>query len=59
MKHYCKVCGDEFSDKRAKLGYKTCLKHGELPKAYTISIPYNKGPYQLITPSGVKHIGKK
>lgn len=59
MQNYCKVCGDEFSDKRAKLGYRTCLKHGEPQKKFTVSISYNKGPYQLITRDNIKSIGKK
>lgn len=58
MKNYCKVCGEEFSYKRAKLGYSTCLEHGETQKIFTVSIPYNKGPYQLITKSNVRDIGK-
>jgi len=58
MKYYCKVCGDEFSYKRAKLGYTTCLQHGEAQKKFTVSIPYNKGPYQLISKENVKHIGR-
>jgi hypothetical protein len=59
MQHYCKVCGDEFSSKRAKLGYRTCLRHGDKPKSYTVSISYNKGPYQLITRDNIKSIGRK
>ena len=59
MKNYCRVCGEEFSDKRAKLGYRTCLSHGEGQKPYTVSISYNKGPYQLITRDNIKSIGRK
>ena len=58
MKNYCKVCGEEFSYKRAKLGYSTCLEHGETQKIFTVSIPYNKGPYQIISRDNVKHIGR-
>jgi len=49
-------CGSTFSDKRAKLGYHTCLKCGaeeaefnRIEKSKQIAIPYNKGPYMLIT----------
>ena len=59
MEHLCKVCGEEFSERRAKLGYDTCLAHGAKPKNYTVSISYNKGPYQLITRDNIKSIGKK
>jgi len=58
MKYYCKICGEEFSYKRAKLGYSTCLEHGEPQKMFTVSIPYNKGPYQLITKDNIKDIGR-
>lgn len=30
----------------------------EISKQYTVSIPYNKGAYQVIPKSEVKHIGK-
>jgi len=58
MKYYCIVCEEEFSYKRAKLGYKTCLQHAESQKIFTVSIPYNKGPYQLISKDNVKYIGR-
>ncbi len=55
---YCKVCGEEFSDKRAKLGYKTCLEHPEPLKQFTLAPAYNKGAYQLITRSEIEYIGR-
>lgn len=58
MDNLCKVCGEPFSLKRAELGYRTCLRHGEAAKAFTVSIPYNKGPYQLISKQNVKDIGR-
>ena len=55
---YCKICGDEFSDRRASLGYSTCLTHAEPPKHFTTAPAFNKGAYQLITRENVQHIGK-
>jgi hypothetical protein len=55
---YCKVCNEEYSDARAALGYSTCLEHPEPKKEYTVSIAFNKGAYQLITPEEVKNIGR-
>lgn len=54
----CKVCGEEYSDKRLKLGYDTCLKHAQPMKQYTVAPAYNKGAYQLISASGVLDIGR-
>jgi hypothetical protein len=56
---YCRVCGEEYSDARASLGYLTCLDHPEKRKEYIVSIPFNKGAYQLITQEEVKAIGRK
>jgi hypothetical protein len=63
----CRNCGDIFSDKRAGLGYKTCLKCGaqdadleKLEKGKRVAIPYNKGPYMLITSrKELTSLGKK
>lgn len=55
----CEECGEPFSQERAKLGYKTCLKHGEKQKQFTVGPAYNKGGYQLITRSCVADMGKK
>ena len=30
----------------------------EISKKYTVSVPYNKGAYQVISKEDVKHIGK-
>ena len=30
----------------------------EVSKKYTVSVPYNKGAYQVISKEDVKHIGK-
>ena len=54
----CSICGEEYSDTRKNLGYNTCLVHATPKKQFTISIPYNKGPYQLITKENIKFIGK-
>lgn len=55
----CEVCNEPFSEERAALGYKRCLKHGEKRKTYPVAPAYNKGGLQLITPSMVKFIGRK
>jgi hypothetical protein len=54
----CKTCGEEYSDKRLALGYRTCLKHAEPVKLFTVAPAYNKGAYQLISPAGVLDIGR-
>lgn len=54
----CVVCGEEFSERRASLGYKTCLAHAEAQKQFTVAPAYNKGAYQLITSANVRHIGR-
>ena len=56
--NYCVVCAEEFSEKRAALGYTTCLKHGEPLKTFTVAPAYNKGAYQVITNKNVKDIGR-
>lgn len=48
MKPRCKVCGEAFPTQRKKLGYATCLKHGDGKRTFTVAIPYSKGAYQLI-----------
>jgi hypothetical protein len=58
MSNICKVCGDEFSLARAKLGYRTCLEHAEPQKTFTVAPAYNKGAYQLISRSEVQAIGR-
>ena len=55
---YCIICDEEFPEARAKLGYKTCLRHAEPKKEYTVSVAYNKGAYQLITKDNIKDIGR-
>lgn len=50
----CEVCGEPFPQARADLGYKTCLEHGAPRKDYLFGIPYNKGPYQLVSPDDVE-----
>jgi transcription initiation factor TFIIIB Brf1 subunit/transcription initiation factor TFIIB len=53
----CIECGEEYSDKRVELGYKVCLKCGDVIadvqatfKAKQIAPHYNKGGYQYLTP---------
>ena len=56
--NYCIVCGEKFSEKRAALGYETCLRHGETEREFTIAPAYNKGAYQVISRQNVKDIGR-
>lgn len=53
----CIRCGDEYADKRKKLGYDICLACGDMDaqaeakaKSSRIAVQYNKGPYQYKTP---------
>ncbi len=55
---FCKICGEEFSDKRYALGYRTCLEHPEPIKQFTVAPAYNKGAYQLISRTAVVDIGR-
>jgi hypothetical protein len=59
VENVCIICSELFSEERAKLGYNTCLKHGEKPKIFTTMVAYNKGPYQLVTKKYIKDAGKK
>lgn len=62
----CKVCLEEYSDKRRQLGYETCLDCGKLEaeketsrKSKCIAPAYNKGAYQYIASvSDAKDAGK-
>ena len=52
----CKVCDDEYSDRRKALGYRTCLDCGQeaaekeiLRKAKGSAPAYNKGGYMYIS----------
>lgn len=63
----CQECGEEYSDRRAALGYDICLNCGEqvahqqaLEKAKRVAPAYNKGGYQYITSeTDVDTLGKK
>lgn len=59
--YYCAVegCENEVSIRRWDLGYRTCLECGTPKKQFTVAPAFNKGGYQLITPSNVKDIGRK
>jgi hypothetical protein len=58
MSNICVVCGEDFAQARANLGYNTCLQHAEPQKIFTVAPAFNKGAYQLITRSEVQHIGR-
>lgn len=45
---YCSVCGEEYSPRRAALGYTTCLLHGEAKKEFPI-VPVPKSNYIIAT----------
>lgn len=41
---FCSVCGDDFSDRRAALGYRTCLEHGEARRTFiVVPLPKSNG----------------
>jgi predicted nucleic acid-binding Zn-ribbon protein len=51
----CHKCGEEYSDARADLGYRTCLDCGESNavaesqrRAKCTAPAYNKGPYMYV-----------
>jgi len=53
----CKECGEEFAQKRANLGYRTCLFCGETTakrqikeKQSRILPAFNKGGYTMLSP---------
>ena len=62
----CKVCEEEFSDKRKALGYNTCLDCGgriankqAALKSKQVAPAFNKGAYQYITSMNMaKDIGR-
>lgn len=62
----CILCFEEFSKKRADLGYKTCLNCGDkiahkeaLRKSKQVAPLFNKGAYQYIgSIKEVKYIGR-
>ncbi len=63
----CFECGEEYSSKRAKLGFNTCLACGEekaklqsVAKSQRLAPLFNKGAYQYITDgNNLLSLGKK
>jgi len=51
-------CVEDVHPKRFELGYTTCIYCGSPDKKRTITIPYNKGTYQLITDDGLDELRK-
>lgn len=45
---FCRVCGEPYAKARAALGYKTCLKHGDPKRTFTI-VPVPKSNYIVAT----------
>jgi hypothetical protein len=48
MPAYCRVCGEEYDERRKKLGYGTCLDHGEAKKVHAF-VPVPKSNYIIAT----------
>lgn len=44
----CRDCGEEYPDRRAQLGYPTCLECGSPSPVRTV-VPFPKSNYQLVT----------
>jgi predicted nucleic acid-binding Zn-ribbon protein len=61
----CMSCGDDYPPGRAELGYRTCLQCGEsAAKKYasthfTVTIPYSKGAYQVVSVEDLKTTNPK
>lgn len=51
---FCIKCGEEYSQKRADLNYKTCLEHGESKINFPV-IPVTKSNYIIGTVADLKH----
>jgi len=49
-------CREDIDPRRYALGFKTCIWCGSDEPKRTISIPYNKGSYQLITEAGLDEL---
>ncbi len=45
---WCSVCGDEVHERRALLGYDTCINHGAGRKTFT-AVPVPKSNYVIAT----------
>ena len=45
-------------EKRASLGYTTCVHCGGARRVFTVAPAYNKGAYQLISINNIKDIGR-
>lgn len=62
----CKICSNNYSDKRMKLGYLTCIECGDKiateeskSKARCVAPLFNKGAYQYIgNINEAKYIGR-
>ena len=58
----CVKCGDTYPERRASLGYSTCLACGDKAARevrFTVMPAYSKGAYQLISPGDVAHTNPK
>ena len=51
MTNFCRNCGDEVSEGRYKLGYRTCLDCGDkqAKKVVRCVVPMHKSNYILVT----------
>jgi hypothetical protein len=52
-------CSEEVPEKRAQLGYRTCLKHGAGKKEFPTAPLFNKGGLQLVTRQDLRSLGRK
>lgn len=58
---HCTNCGEQFSNRRLDLGYRTCLPCGD-DVARTVrflAAPINKGAYQLVNLEELKQLNPK
>jgi ribosomal protein L37AE/L43A len=63
---FCKICSKEFSNKRKKIGYDTCLNCGDkvahaeaIRKSKCVAPLFNKGAYQYIgSIEDAKYLGR-
>lgn len=61
----CNRCGDTYPPGRAALGYRTCLPCGDVAAReyrsanFTVTIPFSKGAYQVVSREDVAHTNPK
>ncbi len=58
VKVSCKICRRRIQERRAALGYATCVQCGSARGVFTVAPAYNKGAYQVIGLNSIKDIGR-